>query len=51
MSDRTFDFDKLYEVTKVVTKDLNKIFDINYYPIPEVISFTLIFSDFFNLKA
>ena len=30
-----FDFDKLYKVTKVVTKNLNKVIDINYYPIPE----------------
>ena len=33
--DRTFDFDKLYEITRVVTRNLNKIIDINYYPIPE----------------
>ncbi|MDX1904870.1 MAG: ribonucleoside-diphosphate reductase subunit alpha [Thermonemataceae bacterium] len=30
-----FDHQKLYEVTKVVTKNLNKIIDINYYPVPE----------------
>merc|ERR1711865_1251099 len=30
-----FDFQKLYEVTKVVTKNLNKVIDRNYYPIPE----------------
>lgn len=30
-----FDFDKLYEVTKIVTRNLNKIIDGNYYPIPE----------------
>jgi ribonucleotide reductase alpha subunit len=30
-----FDHNKLYEVTKVITKNLNKIIDINYYPIPE----------------
>jgi ribonucleotide reductase alpha subunit len=28
-----FDFAKLHEVTKVVTKNLNKIIDINFYPI------------------
>ncbi len=33
--DKTFDFDKLYEITRVVTRNLNKIIDINYYPIPE----------------
>ncbi|KAJ3273625.1 Ribonucleoside-diphosphate reductase large subunit [Terramyces sp. JEL0728] len=31
----SFDFNKLVEVTKVVTKNLNKIIDVNYYPIPE----------------
>ncbi|XP_028404847.1 ribonucleoside-diphosphate reductase large subunit-like [Dendronephthya gigantea] len=30
-----YDFQKLFEVTKVVTKNLNKIIDINYYPVPE----------------
>lgn len=30
-----FDFKKLYEITKVVTRNLNRIIDINYYPVPE----------------
>ncbi|WP_215236061.1 ribonucleoside-diphosphate reductase subunit alpha [Dyadobacter linearis] len=30
-----FDHQKLYEITKVITKNLNKIIDLNYYPIPE----------------
>ncbi|MDX1684249.1 MAG: ribonucleoside-diphosphate reductase subunit alpha [Saprospiraceae bacterium] len=30
-----FDFDKLHEITRVVTRNLNKIIDINYYPIKE----------------
>ncbi len=30
-----FDHQKLFEVTQVVTKNLNKIIDLNYYPIPE----------------
>jgi len=30
-----FDHQKLYEVTKVVTKNLNKVIDVNYYPVPE----------------
>lgn len=30
-----FDHQRLYEVTRVVTRNLNKIIDINYYPIPE----------------
>nr|CCA25231.1 ribonucleosidediphosphate reductase large subunit p [Albugo laibachii Nc14] len=32
---KEFQFTKLYEITKIVTKNLNKIIDINYYPIPE----------------
>jgi len=27
---------KLKEITKVITRNLNKIIDINYYPLPEV---------------
>lgn len=34
-SDKKFDFNKLIEVTKVVTSNLNIIIDKNYYPIPE----------------
>src|SRR5690606_33043227 len=30
-----FDHQKLYEITKVVTRNLNKVIDINYYPVPE----------------
>ena len=30
-----FDHQKLYEVTYVITKNLNKVIDINYYPVPE----------------
>ena len=30
-----FDHAKLYEVTKSATKNLNKIIDVNYYPVPE----------------
>ncbi len=33
--DRSFDLDKLVEITRVVTRNLNKVIDINYYPIPE----------------
>mmetsp|Transcript_68653 Transcript_68653/g.112694 ORF Transcript_68653/g.112694 Transcript_68653/m.112694 type:complete len:819 (-) Transcript_68653:137-2593(-) len=32
---RPYDFQKLYEVTKVVTKNLNKVIDRNYYPVEE----------------
>ena len=30
--DMSFNYDKLHHVTKVVTRNLNKIIDINYYP-------------------
>ncbi|PSK34659.1 ribonucleoside-diphosphate reductase large chain 1 [Candidozyma pseudohaemuli] len=30
-----YDFDKLHEVTKVVTRNLNRIIDRNYYPVEE----------------
>ena len=30
-----FDFDKLGEITKMITRNLNKVIDINFYPIPE----------------
>jgi len=33
--DETFDFEKLYEVSRVVTRNLNKVIDINYYPVKE----------------
>jgi len=32
---KEFDHQRLYDVTTVVTKNLNKIIDINYYPIPQ----------------
>src|SRR5437667_3573741 len=30
-----FDHQKLYEITKVVTRNLNKVIDVNYYPVEE----------------
>ncbi|KAL0831235.1 hypothetical protein ABMA28_002087 [Loxostege sticticalis] len=33
--DKTYDFVKLKEVTKTITQNLNKIIDVNFYPIPE----------------
>lgn len=33
--DQSFDHEKLYEITKVVTKNLNKVIDVNYYPVKE----------------
>lgn len=35
INDQTFDFQKLAEVTRVITRNLNRIIDINYYPIEE----------------
>eukprot|EP00066_Takifugu_rubripes_P006401 XP_003971174.1 PREDICTED: ribonucleoside-diphosphate reductase large subunit-like [Takifugu rubripes] len=32
---RTYDFNKLASVTKIIVRNLNKIIDINYYPVPE----------------
>lgn len=31
VTNKVFDFKKLYEVTYVITKNLNKVIDINYY--------------------
>ncbi len=33
--DGRFDHQKLYEITKVVTRNLNKVIDVNYYPVVE----------------
>merc|ERR1719201_3208684 len=33
--DEPFDFDGLYRVTKVATRNLNKVIDRNYYPVEE----------------
>jgi ribonucleoside-diphosphate reductase alpha subunit len=30
-----FDFDKLIDVTKVLINNLNRVIDLNYYPVPE----------------
>ena len=30
-----FNHKKLYDITKVVTRNLNRIIDLNYYPVPE----------------
>ena len=31
----TFDFEELRQKTKILTKNLNKIIDVNFYPVPE----------------
>ncbi|MCU0327458.1 MAG: ribonucleoside-diphosphate reductase subunit alpha [Chitinophagales bacterium] len=33
--DKTYNFQKLEEVTAVATRNLNKIIDLNFYPVPE----------------
>ena len=33
--DGKFDHQKLYEITKVATRNLNKVIDVNYYPVVE----------------
>ncbi len=35
VNDAQFDFQRLYEVTRVLARNLNKVIDVNYYPIPE----------------
>jgi ribonucleoside-diphosphate reductase alpha chain len=35
IKDGKFDHQRLYEVTKVATRNLNRIIDINYYPVEE----------------
>ncbi|KAI8388067.1 ribonucleotide reductase [Radiomyces spectabilis] len=32
---QTFDFEMLHDIVKVVTKNLNKVIDVNYYPVEE----------------
>merc|ERR1719495_2817851 len=33
--DKTYDFEKLKYVAKVATRNLNKVIDVNYYPVKE----------------
>jgi ribonucleoside-diphosphate reductase alpha chain len=33
--DGKFDHEELYKITKVATRNLNKVIDVNYYPVPE----------------
>jgi ribonucleoside-diphosphate reductase subunit M1 len=32
---KSYDYTKLHQVVKRVTKNLNKVIDVNYYPVPE----------------
>ena len=34
-TDGVFDYAKLGEVTRVIVRNLNKVIDVNYYPVPE----------------
>jgi len=34
-AEQKFDFEKLYQITRTITRNLNKVIDINYYPIIE----------------
>jgi ribonucleoside-diphosphate reductase subunit M1 len=34
-ADKTYDFHRLHELAKIITRNLNKIIDINYYPLPQ----------------
>ncbi len=35
VTDGEFDFQKLHDITRVVTRNLNKVIDVNYYPVKE----------------
>ena len=35
VEEKKFDYDKLHEITKVLTHNLNRVIDNNYYPVPE----------------
>lgn len=35
VENNTFNFNKLYEITYIVTKNLNKVIDVNFYPVIE----------------
>ncbi len=35
VEDGVFNHQRLYDITRVVTRNLNKVIDVNYYPIPE----------------
>ena len=41
IKDGTFDYARLGKITKIITRNLNKIIDINYYPIKEAQSSNL----------
>jgi len=36
-SDKTFDYNKLYQVVQVLVNNLNNVIDVNYYPTPKTL--------------
>lgn len=38
-SNGEYDFENLLKITKIVTKNLNRVIDVNFYPVKEVITF------------
>lgn len=32
-----YDFENLLKITKIVTRNLNRVIDVNFYPVVEVI--------------
>ena len=45
--DKTYDFQKLKEVTKIVTRNLNKVIDLTDYPVPEVLHIYIYYKYYF----
>ena len=35
LENQKYDFEKLYNITRIVTRNLNKVIDVNYYPVKE----------------
>ncbi len=35
VNDGKFNYEELHRITRVITRNLNKIIDVNYYPVPE----------------
>ncbi|KAF9111154.1 Ribonucleoside-diphosphate reductase large subunit [Mortierella sp. AM989] len=35
VKNKRFDYDQMHKIVKIVTKNMNKVIDVNYYPVPE----------------
>ncbi|KAF9351740.1 Ribonucleoside-diphosphate reductase large subunit [Mortierella sp. AD094] len=35
VKNKRFDFDQMHKIVKIVTKNMNKVIDVNFYPVPE----------------